>query len=136
MTTLNAPEGQLLRINPYFLVDDVFASAEHYRDVYGFHFDQFYGQPPSFVMVRRDDIQIMLRQPIGVEKTSIMQPNRRAMDHTFDAYIYVLDVDALYQELHGNGAKLLGEPHNQPHDCREFETEDLNGYVLCFGQIL
>ena len=134
MTTRNV-ETQLLQINPYFLVDDVFSSAEHYRDVYGFRFDQFWGEPPRFAMVRRDAVQIMLRQS-EEETPSVMRPNRQAMNHSFDAYIYVQDVDALYQELNGKGAKLLCEPYTQPHDCREFESEDINGYILCFGQDL
>ena len=129
------PAAELQRINPFFLVDDVYASAEHYRDVFGFHFEQFWGEPPSFVMVRRDAIQIMLRQ--GTDPTrKLPRPNNTVAEHTFDAYVYVDDVDALYRELAGRGAKLLYEPCDQPHDCREFEAEDMNGYVLCFGQDL
>ena len=62
--------------------------------------------------------------------------NRTRVAHSFDAYIYVRDVDALYQEYRRSGARLLCEPYDQPHDCREFELEDNNGYVLCFGQDL
>ena len=135
-----APEGspsrQLLAINPYFLVNDVFATAEHYRDVFGFRFDQFWGEPPRFVMDMRDGLQIMLRQPDVTVPGGIMRPNRSAIAFSFDAYVYVADADALYAELQSRGAKLLGEPCTQPHDCREFEVEDMNGYVLCFGQDL
>ena len=126
---------QFLAINPYFLVDNVYKSAEYYRDVLGFHFDQFWGNPPSFVMLRREGIQIMLRQP-GELTTSVLKPNRAIMPHSFDAYVYVRDVDALYEELKEKGANLLYEPCDQPHDCREFEAEDVNGYILCFGQDL
>lgn len=63
-------KAKLGAINPYFLVDDVYKAAEYYRDVLGFHFDQFWGEPPAFVMVRRDGIQIMLRQP---EKASTLR---------------------------------------------------------------
>lgn len=129
------PARQLLAINPYFLVDDVYKSAEHYRDVIGFRFDQVWGDPPSFVMVRRDGIQIMLRQP-GKQGSSVIQPNRRRIDHCFDAYVYVRDVDTLYAELKERGANLLYEPCDQPHDCREFEVKDLDGYIICFGQDL
>ena len=39
---------------PYFLVDDVFATAEFYRDFLGFTFNEFFGDPPSFTIVERD----------------------------------------------------------------------------------
>ena len=128
-------QSQLLMAHPYFLVDDVHRSAEYYRDVLGFAFEQFWGDPPAFVMVRRDGITIMMRQP-ATPGPSVVRPNRSVAEHTLDAYIHVRDVDELYREFEGKGAKLLGEPYDQPHDCREFELEDLNGYVLCFGQDL
>ena len=125
----------MMQSAPFFLVDDVYASAEHYRDVFGFGFEQFWGEPPRFVMVRRDDIIIMLRQP-ATDEASVMRPNRTVMPDALDAYIWVRDADGLHRELADRGAKLLGEPYDQPHDCREFEAEDMNGYVLCFGQDL
>jgi len=129
------PTPQLVAINPYFLVGDVHATAEYYRDVLGFGFDQFWGDPPAFVMVKRDGIQIMLRQPAR-DDAAPAGANRSRVAHSLDAYVYVRDIDALYTEFRASGAKLLCEPSDQPHDCREFELEDLNGYVICFGQDL
>lgn len=128
-------EPELYASFPYFLVDDVFKSAEYYRDVLGFTFEQFWGEPPAFVMVNRDAITIMMRQP-AEPGDSVIRPNSATEQYTFDAYIRVREVDALYAELKERGAKLLYEPCDQPHDCREFEIEDLNGYRLCFGQDL
>ena len=78
----------------------------------------------------------MLRAPAEVGGDPIARPNRARVPHSFDAYIRVRDVDALYEELGKSGANRLDEPYDQPHDCREFEVEDLNGYILCFGQDL
>ena len=47
---------------PYFLVDDVFATAEFYRDFLGFTFNEFFGDPPSFTIVERDGVCILFRQ--------------------------------------------------------------------------
>jgi len=129
-------DRQLLAINPYFLVEDVHRSAEYYRDVLGFSFDQFWGDPPAFVMVRRDGVQIMLREPADERRPGVARPNKGVLRHSFDAYVYVRDVDRLHDELRARGARILYPPCDQPHDCREFEVEDLNGYVLCFGQDL
>lgn len=128
-------DAKMLQINPYFLVDDVHASAEYYRDVLGFAFDKFWGDPPAFVMVRRDGLQIMLRQRAGAGDP-IARPNKERLPDSFDAYVYVNDVDALHREYVERGAKILYDPCDQPHQCREFEVADSNGYVLCFGQDL
>src|SRR5258708_36320899 len=86
------------RVVPYFLVDDVFATAEHYRDILGFTFDEFFGEPPSFTIVERDDVRIMFRQ-VRPARPPAARPNRSVMDETFDAYVYVSNVDPLATEL-------------------------------------
>jgi catechol 2,3-dioxygenase-like lactoylglutathione lyase family enzyme len=48
-------------IAPFFFVDDIVQSAEFYRDKLGFRFDRFWGRPPSFVMVYRDGVTLMLK---------------------------------------------------------------------------
>ena len=106
------PEAQLLAINPYFLVDDVYKSAEYYRDVLGFEFQQFWGERPAFVMLHRDGVQSMLRQP-ATAGDSVARPNRRRTSHALDAYVYVKDVDALYAELRESGARATGRA-NRP----------------------
>ena len=125
----------MVQVNSYFLVDDVQASAAQYRNAMGFDFEKFWGDPPAFVMVRRDHIQIMLRQR-ATSAEAVARPNKARLPDSFDAYVYVRDVDALHEEYRERGAKILYEPYDQPHQCREFEVEDMNGYVLCFGQDL
>jgi len=60
-------------IAPYFIVDDVVTTADYYRDKLGFHYERFWNEPPSFCMVKRNGIVIMLAQ---LEKTGVMRPNR------------------------------------------------------------
>ena len=114
------------RAAPYFLVPDVFATAEYYRDALGFAFEQFWGEPPRFVMLRS-------AVELGAD---VARPNHARVRHSFDTYVWVADVDALHAELAQRGAKILYAPCTQPHDCREFEVEDPNGYRICFGQDL
>ena len=49
-------------IAPYFIVEHVVATANYYRDKLGFTYDRFWGDPPSFCMVKRGGIVIMLAQ--------------------------------------------------------------------------
>jgi hypothetical protein len=44
------------------LVKDVVASANYYRDKMGFSYDRFWGESPSFVILQRDGMYVMLRQ--------------------------------------------------------------------------
>src|SRR5262245_43830070 len=118
---------------PYFLVDDVFATAEFYRDVLGFTFDEFFGNPPSFTIVRRDDVRIMLRQ-VRPARPPVARPNRSVMDETFDAYVYVSNVDQLAAELRARKADVVDGPITRIYNMRELLVRDCNGYVLAFGQ--
>jgi catechol 2,3-dioxygenase-like lactoylglutathione lyase family enzyme len=122
-------------ISPVFLVDDVVATAEYYRDKLGFHYDRVFGEPPAFCMVRRGGAQIMLSQPPGI---GAMRPNRVAdpAGEVWDAYVYVDDADALCEEYRHNGVTIVREPCDQPYHSRDFEIEDWNGYRLCFGHDL
>lgn len=120
-------------IAPYFIVDDVVTTANYYRDKLGFYYERFWGNPPSFCMVKRDGIVIMLGQ---LEKTGGMRPNS-AVDPeggAWDAYIWIENADALYAEFKSKGATIARDICDQPYGCRDFDISDCNGYRLCFGQ--
>jgi uncharacterized glyoxalase superfamily protein PhnB len=123
-------------IAPYFIVDDVVATANHYRDKLGFQYDRFWGEPPCFCMVRRNGVVVMLSQ---LSKTGVMRPNGRALpeaDDAWDAYIWVENADALFAEMVASGADIARGLCDQEYGCRDFDVLDNNGYRLCFGQPL
>jgi uncharacterized glyoxalase superfamily protein PhnB len=119
-------------IAPYFIVDDVIATANFYRDKLGFQYDRFWGDPPRFCMVWRQGIIIMLSQ---IEKSGRMRPNQLAdpEGESWDAYVWVDDADALFRELSAKGVKIARGLCDQPYGNRDFDVEDINGYRLCFG---
>jgi predicted enzyme related to lactoylglutathione lyase len=121
-------------IAPYFLVDDVVSTAEYYREKLGFHFDRFWGDPPAFCMVKRGGIVIMLSQIAGarVNPNRLSEPDGEA----WDAYLWVDDADALFNEYTGKGVKIARDICEQEYRMRDFEIEDCNGYRLCFGHDL
>jgi len=122
-------------VAPYFLVHDVVSSSNYYRDVLGFSFDRLWGEPPSFCMVERGSVVIMLAQ---VEEDVALRPNNLASREggAWDAYIWVADADALHAEFVGRGATIARELCDQEHGCRDFDVLDCNGYRLCFGHYL
>ena len=132
MTDQATPTAMRWSVAPYFLVDDVVASANYYRDKLGFQYDRFWGEPPCFCMVGRGGITIMLSQ---FAKPGLMRPNRLVDPHgeAWDAYVWVDDADALCAEFKAKGVKIAREVCEQPYGNRDFDIEDCNGYRLCFG---
>ncbi|MGH9794416.1 MAG: VOC family protein [Candidatus Acidiferrales bacterium] len=128
--TQAATVNRLKHSHPVFLVNDVVKSAEYYRDVLGFRSDRYWGDPPCFCIVWRDDVEIFLKQPEETCEVTI-RPNGAA--GAWDTYIGVENADAMCEELRSRGAKILRQPETTVYDMREFEVEDVNGYRLCFA---
>ena len=126
-------EKQFQSTAPTFLVDDVTAAAEYYRDVLGFRYERLWGEPPSFCMAKRDGVVIMLKQ---TEQPGDKRPNQTILEGMWDAYIWVANVEALLAEFQQKGAKIRRGPEDTFYGCREIDVEDCNGYLLCFGQII
>ena len=120
-------------IAPYFVVNDVVSTANFYRDKLGFAYDRFWNEPPSFCMVNRSGVVIMLAQQ---GKPGAMRPNRLVdpEGEAWDCYIWIDDADRLCAEFKSRGVKITRDVCNQPYGCRDFDVEDCNGYRLCFGQ--
>lgn len=135
MTELNTNQAQkLYGVAPYLIVDDLAQSAEFYRDKLGFQFDRYWGEPPSFVIVHRDGVFIMLKH---IGSAGHVRPNHSVNpDACWDAYIWVKDAQALYDELRAQGVKIAREICDTDYGCRDFDVEDNSGYILCFGQDL
>ncbi len=126
-------QPRLIEAAPSFAVADVFASAEYYRDVLGFRFDQFYGNPPSFVILTRDAVRIMLKQ---VAPEALPRIEKRSSEQ-IDLYLYATNVRALAEEVRAKGAEIVEGPvDRQIYNGRELIVRDPNGLVLCFGQLL
>jgi predicted enzyme related to lactoylglutathione lyase len=125
-------EAKRWSVAPYFIVDDVVATANFYKDKLGFQGDRFWGEPPCFTMMYRSGITIMLGQ---LERTGLMRPNSTVDPEggAWDAYVWVDNADALYEEFTSKGVKIVREICDQPYGCRDFDIEDCNGYRLCFG---
>lgn len=120
-------------IAPYFVVDDVIAAANYYRDKLGFSYSRFWNEPPSFCMVSRSGVVIMLAQ---YKQTGAIRPNRVVdpQGEAWDAYIWIDNADQLHAEFMSKGVKITRDVCDQPYGCRDFDVEDCNGYRLCFGQ--
>jgi catechol 2,3-dioxygenase-like lactoylglutathione lyase family enzyme len=112
--------GRLRRATPILPARDVERSAAFYRDQLSFaivHTEERYG------IVERDDIQLHLRGPSGIE------PSRS------DAMIRVEveDLPALYRHCAGADLVHPNAPlHDEPWGTREFAILDRDGNLVTF----
>ena len=122
-------DRQIRSVAPVFLVADVVKAASYYTDALGFQVPRMWGDPPTFCIPWRDGQEVMLNQ---VGDSGLVHPNA-AQDGRFDAYFWVNDADALFDELKGRGADIVCEPEDQPYLMREFQVRDPDGHLLAFG---
>ena len=126
-------KSKIIGCAPILLVKDVVASANYYRDKVGFSYDRFWGEPPCFCILRRDNFHLMLSQV--VDSTNIV-PHYKVVRNMWNVYFWVDDSATLYEELKERGATIDYELCDQPYGCREFGIQDLDGYDVAFGEDL
>jgi catechol 2,3-dioxygenase-like lactoylglutathione lyase family enzyme len=118
-------------IAPQFVVPDVVATAEFYRDKLGFELLGYFLDPPVYAMVRRDSAEIHFGTADG-NRIQINESVRKGMGT--DAYIFVTDVNALYEEFRNRGVEIAEGPVKRIYDCTEITVKDCNGFQLVFGE--
>ena len=123
--------AKLTAICPTFIVPDVVATAEYYRDVLGFKILGYFLDPPVFAMVARDAAEIHFGK---ADADAAVSPNlTRRKGIGIDAYIWTNDLNALHEELKGRGARIIEGPVQRVYNCLELVVEDLNGFRLVFA---
>jgi catechol 2,3-dioxygenase-like lactoylglutathione lyase family enzyme len=132
VATSPVPARQLQGITPVLAVSDVVKLANFYRDVLGFGYDRFWGDPPCFVMLTRDGVDLFLS---GSPDTHRVAPNQKQLGGApWDAYIWVEDAARLLEECRTRGAKIASGPEATFYKTIEFVVEDPDGHRLCFAQ--
>ncbi len=131
-----ARRSVFLETAPFFIVNDVVATSQYYRDKLGFTIDLTIGNPPSYALVRRNTIRMMFRQALTSLRPAELS-NTGTVRNTLDAYIWVSDVDALAEELRAvGGVTIVAPPYDADASRREMMVRDLNGYLICFGRVI
>jgi uncharacterized glyoxalase superfamily protein PhnB len=125
--------AKILSGAPVLLVRDVRAAADYFRDRLGFSYDQLWGQPPDFCMVRRDGNTVMLSQ---APPDAALVPHWRVVHQMWDVYFWVDDVEAIYEEFKERGATIDYHLGVKPYGVKEFGVQDLDDHDIAFGQLL
>jgi catechol 2,3-dioxygenase-like lactoylglutathione lyase family enzyme len=124
----------LASISPFFIVKDLKASIAYYTDRLGFQLD-FKGpaDDPYYARVSRDGIGIMLK---AILPDVLPCPNHTRHEWArWDAYIYALDPDALFEEFSQRGVSFVKKLSFIDEGLWGFELTDADGYVLAFFQV-
>ena len=128
-------QAEIGGVSPLFIVKDVPATLEFYRDTLGFEIT-FQGPEPDdiFFGIVQGDRAMLMFKAIGVEPI----PNyTRDIGHgiaRWDAYFYVPDPDALAAEFVSRGVEFFLPLSNNDDGLRGFEIKDADGYILYFGR--
>lgn len=116
-------------VAPHFSVVDVVATAEYFRDTLGFEIRGWFGDPPVFAMVGRDNVEFFFNQlPPGAATARVRAPV------AYDAYVHMKGVDRLAEELRTRKAEIREGPVDRVYGLREVVVADLNGIVIAFGE--
>jgi catechol 2,3-dioxygenase-like lactoylglutathione lyase family enzyme len=106
-----------------FVVSDIAVGLAYYRDVLGFKVTFEYGEPLSYACLCRDEVALHL---LASSRTKRL-PGHGAI------CIFVRDVDRIYAEVSGRGARLLNQPEDRDYGMRDFDVVDADGNQLTFG---
>jgi uncharacterized glyoxalase superfamily protein PhnB len=119
---------------PILRVRDVRAAAGYYRDKLGFECpessisDGVGDEGAIYAIVRRQGATIHLGRARTGQKIDPGRP-----PNALGAYLFVPEVESLFEELTARGAEIVQEPRTAPWGFREVIVRDLDGYHLTFG---
>lgn len=116
----------LSHASPIFPVDNPLETAEYYRDVLGFTINFKWEDPPTYVVINRDDA-------VGIHLVKREGDYRPSEEHV-TLFVFTHDVDALYDEYQKSGADILRPLADREYGMRDFDIKDPNGFIITFGQ--
>lgn len=127
------------RIAPQWIVDNLDDTVTFYTEKLGFKIDW---KGSLFAILSLDSVSIMFRQ---LNRDNLKRPNKIPFmesgwhtngPETWDAYIWMDSLEAFYQKCISNKVTIIRSIVATDYGNREFEIEDINGYILCFGEKL
>ena len=113
---------------PQFLVDRLDEALSFYEQRLGFVRDFVY--EGFYAGVSRGGAVIHLK---CAAKNLAERSHRKSQEH-LDAFLAVVGVNELHDELIRRGAPIIKPLDERPWGQRDFYVEDPDGYILCFSE--
>lgn len=130
---MSAAPARILSQAPILFASDLPAAIAYWNDKVGFRTAGVWGEPADFAIVVRDDARLMLSQ---APADHAIVPHWRVKDFLWNAYFWVDDARALYDEFVGRGARIDYHLDEKPYGVLEFGIQDLDDHDIAFGQDL
>lgn len=108
-------------------VNNMAASIAYYRDALGFNLEFSWpeeGATTYAVLNREDAVSIHL---------SLREKGEASSDPKAGIYIFVYEVDALYEAYQATGANIINALADRDYGMRDFDVRDPDGFLLTFG---
>ncbi len=125
-------KAKLTATSAILLVKNVVTSSEYYRDKLGFTIVNYYGHPPGFAIVQRDENYLMFT---SAPPDKII-PNWKIVEKTSNVYFWVNDAETLYKEYVDSGANIDYSLYTTPYGIKEFGINDPDEYDISFGEVI
>lgn len=121
------PDRKVVHTRHVLAVKDLSIEADYYKEKLGFDLDF---TAPGWEFLSFGDFKVMLGE-CADEMTADATGN-----HSWYAHVLLENVDEVYQELIGRGAKILSSIGNKPWGIREFTVVTPDGHRIAYGQLI
>jgi catechol 2,3-dioxygenase-like lactoylglutathione lyase family enzyme len=126
-------QARVLRQAPILFASNLRNSIAYWSDRLGFERHGIFGEPPQFAIMERGNFFAMLSQaPVG----HTIVPYWQIKEGLWNAYFWVDNIVALYDEVRDRGATIDYELCDQPYGVREFGIQDPDRQDIGFGQVI
>lgn len=112
---------KILRQAVVLFASDLPKTIAYWNDKVGFATHGTFGEPVQFAIVERDNAHVMLRQAAAGQK---IVPNWQQADGLWNAYFWVDDVAASFDEVNRRAAVIDYSLCDQFYGVREFALHD------------
>ncbi len=100
-------------------------SLSFYSDKLGFNINFTWKDPVEYAVLKRGNVNVHL----SLHNADVTNNGL----HT-NLYVFVYDVDGLYQDFVNKGVSKISKPETHDYGMRDFDVRDPDGHVLCFGR--
>jgi uncharacterized glyoxalase superfamily protein PhnB len=109
---------------PVIATADVRSTIEYYTRVLDFREHFVFGDPPVYAGVERDGVLLYICLDSGLARTL------ENLGLHPEIFLWVKDVDKVFDEHKARGAKIVEDVADRPWDARQFVIADPNGYHI------
>lgn len=120
-------ERKIVHTRHVLAVKELKSEAQYYLDKLGFERDF---TAPGWEFLSFGDFKVMLGEcadEMSAEETG---------NHSWYAHVLTENVDEVYEELIGRGAKILSPIANKPWGIRDFTVVTPDGHRIVYGQLV